>query len=404
MSVPQPGAFASVRLDDPVLVESGDPGGLLRQTAAAAAQVRMSLRAAQEADLAPSRPRTILVAASGASAWAGELLVALCGPQSPVQIQVVRGHQLPGWVGAPDLMIGVSASGTRTETLALAREAVRRGCEFVGVGPARTPLADLATQARGTFVAVPPGPGRSMLWGLSVPLLETASRLGILQLTTADYEAAAAALEEISHQCRPSSESFVNPAKSLALDIAGTLPVVWGGSPLAAMAAARFGSLLALNGKYPAVAGSFPDVAYDQVAILDGPFAPAPTPMFPPAEDFASELSLDDLPFDDPAFEDDEPEQRTEPRLVLLADEGGEHPAVTRMRAGTLQLAAERGLLLSELVMDAEVPSLRRLAGIVQLLDYTSVYLGIACGLDPLSSAGREELREFAERPEGPQA
>ena len=39
---------------------------------------------------------------------------------------------------------------------------------------------------------------------------------------------AAAELERISHLCRPDSESFVNPAKSLALELAGTLPMIWG--------------------------------------------------------------------------------------------------------------------------------------------------------------------------------
>jgi hypothetical protein len=133
------------------------------------------------------------------------------------------------------------------------------------------------------------------------------------------------------------------------------------------------------------------------VAILDGPFAPAPTPVFPPAEEFEPELSLDDLSFTDA---DDESGQPAEPRLVLISDETGEHPAVTQLRAGTLQLASQRGLLLSELVMEGTEP-LRRLAGMIQLLDYTSVYLGVAFGVDPLASAARTDLRDFAERPEG---
>ena len=56
-----------------------------------------------------------------------------------------------------------------------------------------------------------------------------ASRLGVTQIDAATYESVAVAMEDMSHQCRPSSESFVNPAKSLALDVVGTLPVIWGG-------------------------------------------------------------------------------------------------------------------------------------------------------------------------------
>ena len=383
--------MAALRLDDPELVEAGDPSGLLRQIASSAAQVRMSLHATEETALAVSRPRAIVVAGAGTSASAGDVLAAVCGPQSPIQITVVHGHQLPGWVGAADLVFPVSASGARQETLALATEAVRRGCEIVGVGPARSPLADVAAQARGFFVPVTGGPGRTLLWGLTVPLLVLASRLGFLRLAPDAFEATAAALEEVSHQCRPSSESFVNPGKSLALDIVGSLPLIWGGSPLAAVAARRFASMLTLSAKYPSLSGVFPEVGYDQISILDGPFAPAPTPTFPEAEDFGETL---DMPYDDPE------DERPEPRLVLLADTAGEHPAVTRMRAAASSIAADRGLLVSELVMEGEDP-LRRLATVTQMLDYTSAYLGIACGLDPLASPARDDLRDLAERPEG---
>ncbi|HWG02569.1 MAG TPA: mannose-6-phosphate isomerase, partial [Trebonia sp.] len=162
MNGPHGEALAALRLDDPELVEVGDPGGLLRQIASSAAQVRASLRACEEATIAVSRPRAVVVAGAGASAFAGDVLAAVCGPQAPVQVAVVRGHQLPGWVGAADLVLPVSASGSRQETLALAGEAVRRGCEIVGVGPARSPLADVAAQARGSFVPVAGGPGRAL--------------------------------------------------------------------------------------------------------------------------------------------------------------------------------------------------------------------------------------------------
>src|ERR1700739_456481 len=93
-------------------------------------------------------------------------------------------------------------------------------------------------------------------------------------------------MEDVSFQRRPSSESFVNPAKSLALDLVGRLPVIWGGSPVAAAAARRFASQLAANAKQPALVGLLPEAGHDQVATFDGPYAPPPEPAFPAAEDF----------------------------------------------------------------------------------------------------------------------
>ena len=120
MNTPHGGvALAAFRLDDPELVESGDPGGMLRQIASSAAQVRTVLRACDETDLSAlrpdSRPRAIVTAGAGGSVFAGDTLAAICGPRSPVQVIGVSGYQLPGWVGAADLVIAVSRSGHTAE-------------------------------------------------------------------------------------------------------------------------------------------------------------------------------------------------------------------------------------------------------------------------------------------------
>lgn len=391
MSTPRGGAIAEFRLDDPEVVEAGDPSGLLRQIASSAAQVRTSFRASQEAGLALSRPRAIVVVGGGASALAGDALAAVCGTATRTQVTTVHGFQLPGWVGASDLVLAVSASGAGREVIPLATEAVRRGCDFAAVGPARSPLADIAEQARGGYVPVSlEGAGRSSLWALLVPLVFIASRLGVARIDDGEYEATAAVLEEMSHQCRPSSESFVNPAKSLALDIWSTMPVIWGGSALAALAARRFAGLLAKNAKYPAVSGDFPAAGHDQLAILDGSFAPAPALSFPSAEDLEAATPDDD-------DVDDGPQGIPELRLVLLADSAGEHPAQTQTMRAVETIAAERGIATSSLALDGEGP-LRRLASVTQLLDYASAYLGIASGLDPLASAARGDLRNLAQQ------
>jgi glucose/mannose-6-phosphate isomerase len=401
VSRPHGGAgLAALRLDDPDLVEAGDPGGMLRQVASSAAQVRTALRACDEADLSAlrpdSRPRAIIAAGAGNCAFAGDALAAICGPGAPVQVAVVSGYQLPGWVGAADLVIAVSRSGQTAEALALANQATRRGCDLVGVAAPGSPLQQAIQAARGTFIPVTSGgPARAMPWALTVPLLVVASRLGVARVDADACESAAAVMEDIAHQCRPSSESFVNPAKSLALDLVGTLPLIWGGSPLAAAAARRFASQLAANAKYPSLAGALPGAGHDQVEVFDGPFAPAPDPEFPAAEDL--DVAMDALSREDVSALDDSAGGQPSLRLVLLADEAGEHDAVARVRAAAASLAAARGIDLTELPMEGSHP-LPRLAGTVQLLDYASVYLGIACGIDPLAIAAMKDLRDLTER------
>src|SRR5436305_772564 len=135
-------------------------------------------------------------------------------------------------------------------------QAARRGCRLAGVGTAGSPLHRIVEQARAPFVpVVPAGLPRSMLWAVAVPLLVIAERLGVTRIGADTYELTATRLEEVSHQCRPASESFVNPGKSLALDLVGALPMVWGTSALSRVAARRFVGQLHENAKYPALWG-----------------------------------------------------------------------------------------------------------------------------------------------------
>ena len=394
--------LAADRLDTPDVIEAADPGDMLRQVASAAAQVRTALRSCAETDLsavtAEGRPRAIVVAGMGGSALAGEMLYAMAGLNSPVQVVISPAERLPGWVGATDAVIAVSCSGTTPETLAVAAEAARRGCRLAGVGAEGSPLHRIAEQARAPFIpVVPAGLPRSMLWALAIPLLVIADRLGVTRIGPDVYELAASRLEEVSHQCRPASESFVNPGKSLALDLVGALPMVWGTSVLSGVAAQRFASQLNENAKYPAIAGVLPEAAHNQVAAFDGPFAPRSTRLSArapeePGSPITSPDDVADIPGWDMDYEETEPASGfTALRLVLITDPD-EDQRVGAQRAAVTELAGQRAVGMSELAMDGEHP-LVRLAGVIQLTDYASVYLAIASGIDPGQTVAIQDLQ-----------
>jgi glucose/mannose-6-phosphate isomerase len=394
--------LAADRLDTPDVIEAADPGDMLRQVASAAAEVRTALRSCAETDLSAfvpdARPRAIVVAGMGGSGLAGEMLTAMTGLSSPVQVVVSQAGRLPGWVGAADAVIAVSCSGTTPETLAVAAEAARRGCRLAGVGAEGSPLHRIAEQARAPFIpVVPAGLPRSMLWALAIPLLVIAERLGVLRIDPDVYELTASRLEEVSHQCRPASESFVNPGKSLALDLVGALPMVWGTSVLSGVAAQRFASQLNENAKYPAIAGVLPEAAHNQVAAFDGPFAPRSTRLSARApEEPGSPLTSPDDIADVPGWDMDYEEAElasgfTALRLVLITDPD-EDQRVGAQRAAVTELAGQRAVGMSELAMDGEHP-LVRLAGVIQLTDYASVYLAIASGIDPGQTVAIQDLQ-----------
>ncbi|TDD75705.1 mannose-6-phosphate isomerase [Actinomadura darangshiensis] len=351
---------------------------MLRQVASAAAQVREAQRTAAEAGVASlaedGRPRAIVVAGMGAAGIAGDVLAAVCGEGCAVPVSTVRGYRLPGWVGAADLVIAVSSSGGTEETLEVAAEAARRGCRLLFVGGAESPLASLAGRSRGVFVPVrSAGQPRSTLWGLTIPLVLAARAMRLADVSDAVLESTAARLEDIAHRCRPSSEPFVNPAKRIALDLAGDVPMVWGSSAVARTAAYRLCGQLGENAKYPAVFGEVPEAGHSQLMAFDGFFARGASPSDP--DDFFRDRT-------------DDPEHGL--HLVVMRDVA-EHPQVRKRCEAAAEMARARGVAVTEIKAEGEHP-LERIAGLIALADYVTVYLAIALGEDPTPVHAVQEL------------
>lgn len=377
-------------LDDADALAAADPSGSLRALASAGAQMRSALTAAADAGVArlaaDGRPRAVVVASLGGSAVVGDVLTMLAGSGSPVPMSVRRGLPLPGWVGPMDLVVAVSMSGRAPGPLGLAAEAARRGARLLTVGSAGSPLAEVAVRTGGVHVPVTVAStpaaraSRMALWGLLTPVLTAADALGLINASTAVLSAVADRLDEHATEFRPSSEAFVNPAKALALEIAGSVPVVLGDGDVTGVAASRAVSMLARTARVPAMRGALPDDAGDVVATFGGPFAAKPTDVF--ADPFVDQPVGARL------------------RLVFLRDAvpsidrpDGAWLETSRTADAVRATAEEAGVRVSEVTADPGHP-LERLADLVSLTDFAAVYLALAAGLDPLTSPHVADLRD----------
>ena len=376
------------RLDDVEALERLDGRGALRSLASAGAQVRRSLVAAEEAGVdrvgGGERPRSVLVAALGGSAVVGDVLDLLAEPGSPVPLLCRHDTPLPGWVGPLDLVVAVSQSGRAAGPLALATEAARRGASLLTVGAADSPLADVTARARGVHVdtVLPTPSSRTALWSLLTPVLLAADRLGLADCPPPVLEGVADVLDAVAEECRPSSESFVNPAKVLAVGLDGTMPTVLADGPLAGVAAVRTVQMLSRTARVPATLGVLPYAAAQVVATLDGPFG----------------SGLRDAP-DAPRgerdiFADPYLDGPSVPRLGVVAlrdpDVGPEGVALAD---AVLESAREAGAV----VLEQEARgghAVERLASLVALTDFAATYLALGLGLDPTPSRHVTDLRD----------
>jgi hypothetical protein len=361
-------------LDDAELLRARDPRGLLPAVAGAGAQVRETARLTAEAGLqratAGGRPRGLVIVGRREGAVAASVLRALLGPASPVTVDVVPGPDLPVWTGPSDIAVIATRTGAGRYAVAPAYEAARRGIAVVGIGAEDAPLHAACAGARAPYVALPASRVRhTTLWSLLTPMLLLAAELGLLPDATADTDGVAAALDEVAADCGPAHESFVNPAKTLALALLDALPVIAAEGPLAGAAAGRVADQLATLAGLPVSTFRLPDQRVAARTVLAGPLAPG--------------AGQDDF------FRDRLDDTGRRLRLLTIRDtDAGEHDGDERepRSAGEamtelLTVAAETNVPVSGLAEHGDperYPRLARLARQLAVADFSAVYLALA--------------------------
>jgi Bacterial phospho-glucose isomerase C-terminal SIS domain len=247
-------------LDDFGRLEATDAGGLLRAAATAGAQVRSTASAAQDAglgQLAGERPRAlVLLTRPGAAPAAAPLLLALLGPSCPVPVVTTR--SVPMWVGALDIVLANTTDPGDQELAEGVDRAARRGARVVLTAPADGPVA-AAAAGRSVLVVprveVPPGLALPRTLTAGLVLLDT---LGLL---ATDSEQLAGELDREAERDHVAHESFVNPAKSLALRLTDRTPLLWGTDPVATAVAGYAAGALAAHAGVVAHAAGFHEAA-----------------------------------------------------------------------------------------------------------------------------------------------
>ena len=285
-------------------------------------------------------------------------------------------------------MIAVSLSGRAEGPVAVAHEAARRGAALLTVGADDSPLADISHRARGVHIGVGRGrtSSRTSLWSLLTPVLLAGHALGLIDVPDSAVVEVATRLDEQADACRPSSESFVNPAKLIAVQVAETVPVVLGDGALAGVAARRAATMLAQTARIPA-RGELPDAASQVVACFDGPFTAgggAGASTGPRADIFA-----------DPFL--DAPAQPTLGLMMLrdapVSPPTPESDAAASLTEAVLGTARAAGAKVIESTASAG-HSVARLAELMSLTDFAATYLALGLGVDPAVSPHVADLRD----------
>jgi hypothetical protein len=334
--------FDESRLDDESALAAHDVR--LRTLAESGARVR---REATEASAAieeavgrareQARPRTVIAAGPDS-----RLLRAVLEPWCPAPFVAWPGPALPGWTGSLDLVVVLAPDGSDSGTASAVAEAIRRGCQVVVACP---PGSMVAEHAAGRWSTILPTVTRDQL-ATAVVVLAYLDRVQLGPAT--DAEQVAEALDAVAIACSPHRDLAVNPAKVLAIALADTNPLVWGGTVLAARAARRVAESIRRASGRTALAGD----AEHLLPVLEAA----------PQRDV----------FDDP-FADVQPERRP---MLLVLDDGSEDPVVREHRGRLLAAASSRGIRVETVSSDAS-SEVARYASLLLSGTYAAAYLQV---------------------------
>lgn len=223
-------------LDDANVLNQRDPSGALAVAAAqyAQAEFEVELLNADHDD----RPITsIVVAGMGGSALAALLVKTWLKAELQVPFEVVRGYDLPSYVGKNTLVIISSYSGNTEETLSSLAQATAKGAQL-GIIAAGGKLIERADALQIAHVPLPAHlqPRMAVIYNLRA-LIALLVNFGLVgQDRLEEIKATSGWLKYESEQWASDVSVDKNYAKQLALLAVGKSPVFYGGAVTAPVA------------------------------------------------------------------------------------------------------------------------------------------------------------------------
>lgn len=242
-----------------------DTQGMFEAAAGLPEQVFDAAARARGIDGLPARERVehVVALGMGGSGVAGDVLAATAGPFLPVPVVVSKGYELPAFVGEGSLVFAISFSGNTEETVEAASAAAVEGASIVAVTQGGE-LGRLARSWGAPVIDVPrsiPQP-RAGIGALAIPALAVLEQIGLFPGAQQWIDLA---IEQLRVR-RDELTSDNNVAEQLAKRIGRTLPVLFGGGAMGAVAASRWKNQINENAKVPAFWNTHPELCHNEVA------------------------------------------------------------------------------------------------------------------------------------------
>ncbi|HEX5448203.1 MAG TPA: bifunctional phosphoglucose/phosphomannose isomerase [Candidatus Saccharimonadales bacterium] len=205
----------------------------------------------------------VVYAGMGGSALAA--LISSSWPGYKLPFEVVRQYDIPAYVSDKTLFIACSYSGNTEETVSALAEAEQKGAHVVVIAGGGK-LQEIAEQKNHAFVLLPKAaqPRYAVMYNLKalVQVLESAGLVNE-QSASAQMKQTTAFLQNAVQNWLPTVPQASNPAKKLAMELAGKSVVVYAG-PLLAPIAYKWKISCNENAKNVAWWGAYPEFNHNE--------------------------------------------------------------------------------------------------------------------------------------------
>lgn len=334
-------------LDDLGALRRLDRSDMLGAAAALPGQVRDAWAISRPL-VVPDTHRAVTAVAvlgMGGSAIGGDLVRGIWADRLRVPIEVIRGYDLPAWVGPDTLVVASSHGGTTEETISAFGQAAERKAPTAIISTGGT-LLEVARRARLPHLAFPGGGQPRAAVGYAVTLLAgLLERTGLLDIAGTEVEAAARSADARVAASLPEVPTAQNEAKRLAWAIVDRLPIIEA-SGLLGPVARRWKTQLNENGKTTAVWEELPEATHN--AVVGYP----------------------------------QPDTLKDHLLVLFLESDHDHER-NRLRARLSRELLESSGISSEVVAVTGEGRFGQALDAVVRGDYASIYLAALYGVDP---------------------
>ncbi|MGB9713722.1 MAG: bifunctional phosphoglucose/phosphomannose isomerase [Candidatus Bathyarchaeales archaeon] len=332
-------------LDNVDEIKRIDKGDMLSFCVNASKHFSEAAKLAKTAKINYSKPRKVIVAGMGGSAIGGELLKDWAMDKIAVPIEVCREYALPAYADKDALVFVVSYSGETEESLSAFLHAVKRKCMTFCISSGGT-LLKFAEKLNVPYLRLPSGfPPRAALPYLFLPLPIILENASLVSGVTKEVSDAVKTLKQTGHANSPEKPLKENFSKTLAVNIDGTVPVVYGFGVYRAVAK-RFKQQFNENGKIPSKCEAFPELNHNEIVGWE------------------------------------EAGKLAECFSAIFIRDQNETPEIRHRIEATRELLPKNLLKVFEVWSVGENPLAKMLSTIL-VGDFTSVYLAILRGIDP---------------------